>query len=150
MSHPTAGPSRRLFAAACAALAAAALPLGAARAQAAGKPNRVVLQVSDADPQKWTLALSNAYNVQNGVGADGVELEIVVYGPGIGMLRNGSPVADRVASAMKSGIAVVACENTMTAQKLTKRDMLPDIGYVPAGVVELMKRQQQGWAYIRP
>ena len=24
------------------------------------------------------------------------------------------------------------------------------IGYVPAGVVELMSRQQQGWAYIRP
>ena len=29
-------------------------------------------------------------------------------------------------------------------------DMLPDIGYVPAGVVELMKKQKEGWAYIRP
>jgi len=38
----------------------------------------------------------------------------------------------------------------MRAQKLTQADMLPRIGYVPAGVVELMKRQQQGWAYLRP
>ena len=29
-------------------------------------------------------------------------------------------------------------------------DMLSGIGYVPAGVVTLMQRQQQGWAYIRP
>ena len=28
--------------------------------------------------------------------------------------------------------------------------VLPGIGYVDAGVVEIMKKQQQGWAYIRP
>jgi intracellular sulfur oxidation DsrE/DsrF family protein len=38
----------------------------------------------------------------------------------------------------------------MRAQKLTHADMLNGIGYVPAGVVTLMQRQQQGWAYIRP
>ena len=37
----------------------------------------------------------------------------------------------------------------MTAFKLTTGDMLPDVGYVPAGVVEVMRKQQQGWAYIR-
>ena len=37
-----------------------------------------------------------------------------------------------------------------TAQKLTRADMLANISYVPAGVVELMRKQQQGWAYIRP
>ena len=45
---------------------------------------------------------------------------------------------------------VVACENTMRAQKLTQGDMLGKISYVQAGVVEIMQRQQQGWAYIRP
>ena len=46
--------------------------------------------------------------------------------------------------------SIVACENTMTAAKLTHADMLPDIGYVPAGVVEVMRKQQAGYAYIRP
>jgi uncharacterized protein len=44
----------------------------------------------------------------------------------------------------------VACENTMTALKLTPADMNPAISYVPAGVVEIMKRQSEGWAYVRP
>ena len=64
--------------------------------------------------------------------------------------KGGSPVAQRVSAALKSGVKVVACENTMKAMKLTYNDMLPDIGYVPAGVVELMQKQQQGYAYIRP
>lgn len=141
-------PSRRAVLAAGGAVLLGTM-LGRAQA-AAAKPNRLVLQVSDGDPQKWGLALTNAYNVQNDLAPETVDIEIVVYGPGIGMVKAGSPVADRVASAMKSGVKVVACENTMTSQHLTKADMLPGIGYVLAGVVELMRRQQQGWAYVRP
>ena len=51
---------------------------------------------------------------------------------------------------MKTNACVVACENTMRAQKITKDDMLPAISYVPAGVTEIMKKQGEGWAYLRP
>jgi len=124
--------------------------LRAQAGDAGSHKNKVVLQVSDNDPAKWGLALNNARNVQVDLGEDMVDIEIVVYGPGISMLKGGSPVAPRVAAALKTGVKVVACENTMKAQKLVYADMLPDIGYVPAGVVELMKKQQQGYAYIRP
>jgi intracellular sulfur oxidation DsrE/DsrF family protein len=135
-------------------LLASALCLSAgvagAQAQNATPRNRVVLQVSDAEPAKWNLALNNARNIQTDLGAANVDVEIVAYGPGIGMLKADSVVGNRIDEAGKAGIKVVACENTMHAQKLTKVDMLSGIGYVPAGVVELMQRQQQGWAYIRP
>lgn len=119
-------------------------------AQSATTKNRVVFQVSDNDPMKWNLTLNNAQNVQADLGAESVDIEIVVYGPGIGMLKSDSPVVQRVAGAIKTGIRVVACENTMKAQKLAPSDMLPTISYVPAGVVELIQKQQQGYAYIRP
>jgi intracellular sulfur oxidation DsrE/DsrF family protein len=111
---------------------------------------RVVIQVSDADPGKWNLALNNAKNIQTDLGAANVDVEIVTYGPGIDMLKLDSAVGGRVGEATKAGVKVIACENTMRGQKLTKADMLNGIGYVPAGVVELMSKQQQGWAYIRP
>jgi len=114
------------------------------------KKFKVVLQVSDADPIKWGLALNNARNVQNDVGKEEADIEIVVYGPGIGMLKKGSEAAARIQSARESGVKIVACENTMHTLKLTYDDMLPTIGYVPAGVTELVKKQQQGYAYIRP
>ena len=120
-------------------------------AQAVGAPkNRVVMQVSDGDPAKWNLALNNARNLQADLGAANVEIEIVAYGPGLGMLKRDSSVATRVDEALTSGVKIVGCENTMHAQKLAQADMLPAIGYVGAGVVEIMQRQQQGWSYLRP
>ena len=111
---------------------------------------KVIFQVSDNDPAKWNLALNNVKNVQADLGEDKVTAEIVAYGPGIGMLKADSPVAKRVAEALGKNVKVVACENTMKAQKLTYDDMLPKIGYVPAGVVELIQKQGEGFAYIRP
>ena len=111
---------------------------------------RVVIQVSDADQGKWNLARNNAKNIQTDLGAANVDVEIVAYGPGIGMLKLDSVVGSRIDEATSAGVKVVACENTMKGQKLTRADMWNGIGYVPAGVVELMSKQQQGWAYIRP
>ena len=132
------------------ALAAALAFVAPAQAQQAPARARVVMQVSDNDPGKWNLALNNARNLQADLGAANVDVEIVAYGPGIGMLKADSVVANRISEALGAGVAVVACENTMRGQKLAKEDMLPKVGYVSAGVVELMQKQQQGWAYIRP
>jgi intracellular sulfur oxidation DsrE/DsrF family protein len=114
------------------------------------KQHKLVIQISDNDPAKWNLALNNAKNVQDDVGAANVAIEIVAYGPGISMLKLESPAASRVADAMKANIKVIACENTMRGQKLTRDDMLPALNYVPAGVTEIMTKQSEGWAYLRP
>lgn len=130
--------------------ATAVLALSPAAALAQTPANKVVIQVSDNDPAKWNLVLNNARNLQADLGEKNVEIEIVAYGPGIAMLKADSVVGNRVGEAVSSGIKVVACDNTMRGQKLTKPDMLASVGYVPAGVVELMQKQQQGWAYLRP
>lgn len=146
--------AKGMFAAAAAMVLGAMLAAGCAQmpapqSNAMGK-SRVVLQVSDADPAKWSMALNNANNVVQDLGAANVEIEIVAYGPGLGMLKAGSPVSQRIDEATMSGMKVVACENTMHAQKITRADMLPGISYAKAGVVEIMRRQQEGWSYIRP
>ncbi|MET0442330.1 MAG: DsrE family protein, partial [Casimicrobiaceae bacterium] len=102
------------------------------------------------DPAKWNLALNNAKNIQADLGAANVDIEVVAYGPGINMLKADSVVGNRVGEALGAGVKIVACENTMRNQKLAREDMLPKVDYVMAGVVELMQKQQQGWAYIRP
>ena len=118
-------------------------------AQTASRP-KVVFQVSDADPAKWNLALNNARNVQAELGKDNVQIEIVAYGPGLGMLKRGSKVEGRLAQALDSSVGLIACENTMHNTKTTKADMYSGISYVKAGVTHIMKRQQEGWAYVRP
>jgi len=140
----------RSFAAAIVLAAVPALVApGAALAQQPVK-SKVVFQVSDNDPAKWNLALNNARNVQADLGKENVQIEIVAYGPGLGMLKSDSKIAGRLAEALDNGVGLLACENTMTNTKTTKADMYAGIAYVTAGVTHLMKRQREGWAYIRP
>jgi len=120
------------------------------QAQKASEHYKVVLQVSDADPAKWNLALNNASNIQHDLGKGNVDIEIVAYGPGLGMLKADSKVANRLAQALDNSIGLMACENTMRNTKVTKADMYTGISYVDAGVVHIMKRQREGWAYVRP
>ena len=147
----TAAMLRRITIISAIAIIAACIAAPQASAQSSAAPkNRVVIQVSDAEPAKWNLALNNARNLQSDLGAANVEIEIVAYGPGLSMLKRDSAVATRVDEALTSGVRVFACGNTMRAEKLTQPDMLPSISFVDAGVVEIMHKQQQGWAYIRP
>ena len=122
----------------------------AADQQSSEVREKVVIQVSDSVPAKWNLALNNAKNIQEAIGKDKVDVEIVAYGPGIDMLRFESEVGSRIDKAVTDGVKIVACENTMKNMKLTKPDMLSSIAYVPAGVVEIMRKEKAGWSYIRP
>jgi hypothetical protein len=142
--------SRRTFVATGAvALLAVAVPVAAQTQTSAPPRNRALFQVTENDPALWNMILSNMKNLREGVGSEGAEIELVAFGPGLAMLKADSPVKQRIAEALKSGVQVNACQNTMRSMKLTPADMLPEISYVPSGVVEVMKKQQQGWAYIR-
>ena len=129
-------------------MGALALPTAAV----AGSDNdkmKVVIQVSDADPATWSLALNNVKNFQAATKGE-AKIEVVAYGPGIGMLTADSEMANRVSEAVDSGVKVAACGNTMKAKNLTKADMNPKVDIVPGGVVEIVTREMEGYSYIRP
>jgi intracellular sulfur oxidation DsrE/DsrF family protein len=135
-------------------LAAFVLALPAFSALGATAPDaphyRVVFSVTHNDPHVWNEVFGNFHNIEHALGPKNVKIEMVVYSDAIAMLRWDSLVANKVQNALDDGVKIVACENTMKAQNLTRSDMLPGIGYVPAGIVELIKLQAKGWAYIRP
>lgn len=131
-------------------LLAAAAALSPLAAQADGAKHHLVLQVSDNDPQKWNLALNNAENVQEALGKDNVEVEIVAYGPGLNMLKAESKVAPRLNKALDNNVGLLACATTMRKMKVTKADLAGGTKVVPGGIIHIMQRQKEGWNYVRP
>jgi hypothetical protein len=129
---------------------AAAMATDAARAQAApaAGSERVVIQVSTPETRLWNQALNYIENLRELYGPDKMQIELVALGLGLGVLKLDSTQGSRVADALKLGVQVSACEVTMRRQKLVREDMLPNIGYVPAGLGQIIKRQREGWAYI--
>lgn len=130
------------------------------RAQAAetgAKAHRVAMQVSTNDAGVFDLALNNAVNLarEYGEAAEELEMEIVVYGPGLHMVRaDTSPVKARIHSVTGSvpGIVISACGNTITAMEHAERrklELLEGVGVVRAGAVRLVALQEAGWSYLR-
>ena len=115
--------------------------------------NKLVIQVSTDDPRTQKIALNNAVNLQKLYGMDNIIIEIVAYGPGLGLMTTKSGLADRVTSLAMQDITFSACGNTMkkVAKKSGKMpELLEGVGQVTAGVARIMELQQQGYAYIRP
>lgn len=115
--------------------------------------HRIVIQVSTDDPRTQKIALNNAVNLQKLYGMDEVTIEIVAYGPGLGLLTKKSKQAKRIESLALQDITFSACENTM--KKVTKKTgkkpvLLEGVGTVNAGVARIMELQEQGYSYLRP
>ena len=112
---------------------------------------KVVMQVNDDESKTWGHALTLAENMQkNAGGRDNIEIEIVAMSPGIRMVGNDSSVADRVSAAINNGIAVTACGNTMKAVRWGEDKLAPGVRVVPFGALEIIDKQHEGWAYIKP
>lgn len=114
---------------------------------------KVVYHLSDLD--KVSFVVGNIQNHIDGVGgAENVTLALVVHGPALRAFHLGQANPDlsrHVSRFSQAGLELAACGNTMRAQKVTLKDLLP--GFVTAdrgGVVRIAELQSQGYLYIRP
>lgn len=114
------------------------------------KPMQIVIQVNEDDSKKWNSILANIRNIQRDAGPKNVAIAVIAIGPGLDMLMADSLAANDVQDSITAGIEFVACENTMHARKISRSDLLEGIRYTKAGYIEIVRRQQQGWSYLRP
>lgn len=111
---------------------------------------RVVVHVDEARPDRQRLALGNVANLLDDVGAGGAEVEIVFNGPAISALTASSELLGELSSLPARGVALLACNNSMVAAGISSDDLLSGATVVPAGISHLVRRQLDGWAYVRP
>lgn len=115
--------------------------------------HRLVIQVSTDDPRTQAMALSNVVNLQKHYGIDNIEIELVAYGPGLGMLTSKSSMIDRITSLSQQEVTFTACGNTMDTIKNTTGEevkLIKGVGTAQAGVARIMELQEAGWSYVRP
>lgn len=138
-------------------LACAIMPISllTTRASAETPPSaaRVAYHLDDLD--KVDFVLGNIANHYRGMGGpDKVTIALVIHGPALKAFHTANATPDltkRADEMTKSGLQLNACINTMHAQDVTLKDLLP--GFIVAdkgGVVRLAELQSQGYAYLRP
>lgn len=110
--------------------------------------HRIVFQITTADTAAYRALARQLGNVLDGWPQ--AQIEVVAHNKGIGILqKQKSNVAPELDALRGRGVQFVACEQTMKQQKLEKTDILPLAGFVERGLLEIVSKQEQGWAYIK-
>ena len=101
-------------------------------------------------------ALGNIQNHINAVGAENMEISVVLHGDGLGLLaaaKDDDALQTRVSSLKGQGVAFAVCQNTLNGRQISYEDDLYDVweeDIVPSGVAELSRLQAMGYTYIKP
>jgi hypothetical protein len=115
--------------------------------------HHLALQLSDSDPKKQALTLSVAYNLLKYYGPDRIAIEVVTFGPGIDLVRVGSPHRAEVDSLVSQGVQFDVCMNTVeTIERETGKpvDLNPRAVKVVAGVAQILALTEKGFTLVRP
>jgi uncharacterized protein len=111
--------------------------------------HKVVIQLSSSDTLVWKGLMNNIKNLKAAWG-DSVAIEVVVHGPGIGILMTEKTTqSERIIYFKSKGVTFMACENTLQERKIPKESIIPEAGFVKSAVVEIILKQEQGWSYIK-
>lgn len=78
-------------------------------------------------------------------------LEVVVYSHGMNFVtKAGSTQVAAITQLLaEKNISFKVCAATMKRNNLTAADLIPGVQVVDDGIYEIVKRQQEGWGYIK-
>jgi intracellular sulfur oxidation DsrE/DsrF family protein len=116
---------------------------------AQNKAHKVIFVVTSSDKNEWPTATTLTDHFLAGIKPEPADVEVLSYGAAIPILAKGSPVAKEIADLQKFGVHFVACRNAMRAHNISEADLLPGVTSVPSGVVELVRKQEAGYAYVK-
>lgn len=113
-----------------------------------GKKHRIVFQMTTADTAAYRALTRQLGNIRKEW--PDAQIEVVAHNKGIGMLlKEKTNIQPELSELSANGVQFFACENTLKQQKLEKSQVVEQSGFVPGGLVHIVTRQEQGWAYIK-
>jgi len=105
--------------------------------------------------KKYKGAMRNVQNHINAVGAENLDIKVVIHGNGINLLKNAKSAGKlqtAVASLKSQNVSFQVCANTLKGKKIGQDELFEvfDEDIVPSGVAELAHLQALGYTYIKP
>ena len=119
------------------------------------KTIKVVFQITQDSPARWKLVIGNAAKVVQIMSAHAInyKVDVVAYGPGLRVFikKDDEKFYPLLQSLNAYGVNLVACHMTMHAMHVREKQLFPFVNVVyPGAVAYIIKKEMQGYAYIKP
>ena len=141
---------------------------GATVASAEYSKQKVVYHVNYDNAKQQKGALRNIQNHINAVGAENLDLRVVMHGHGVSLVllpealpsvpkfkaANATEQMQATIDGLKNqGVKFNICANTLRGRQVSREDHLYNVDeadIVPSGVAELAELQSRGFTYLKP
>ena len=120
-------------------------------AKATLKSYHAIYQLDNNDPKIIEKAIRNVNNALTDPRLAGkVQIELVAFSGGTDAYLNGGKYGDELRALAEKGVILAQCNNTLKERKISRDQLYDFIAVVPSGNGELIIRQAEGWAIIKP
>lgn len=111
---------------------------------------KVIIHVNTLE--RWSHALGNAKNLIADLGDTEYDIIILANGESVHYYTHDFEAADLKILKILSeqGVQFKACQNSLNGNKLVRENLHSFVQVVPAGITELIKKQHEGFAYVKP
>ncbi len=102
---------------------------------------------------KWKLTLANISNLLVALNDRNLVVEVVANSEAVLLYVDKSEnlePKEKISQLIQQGVRFVACNNALTAYQIDPKSIFSNIDIVKAGVAELVLRQYEGFAYLKP
>ncbi len=112
---------------------------------------KVLFHLPDSTPERQEQVLRNVENLLNDFPVGEVEVEVIAHAGGISAFSaDASTTADKIEGLSTRGVCFSACSNAVRNAGLTSESLLPNVRIVSSGIGEIVRKQAEGWIYLRP
>lgn len=99
---------------------------------------------------KAESALNNIDNLLKDIQED-IQVMLVVHSKGVYPFKKNKNVdREKIEKLMGKGVKISVCKNTLDNLSLEQKDFIDGIEVVDSSVGEMVRRQKEGWLYIKP
>lgn len=120
-------------------------------AKAPLKEYHAIYQLDENNPAIFTKTIRNINNALNDPRLAGkIKIELIAYAGGTAINLKENNYGDQLKALVERGVIVAQCHNSLVEQKISPDKIYDFIAIVPTGNGELILRQAEGWAIVKP
>lgn len=111
----------------------------------------LVLHIDLDDEKVFKILISNVTNYLNGLEKETFNLQVVANGPAVTLfVKTREDLRTQVAPLAARGAVFKLCANALGSHGIGRNEVWPECEIVPAGLIELVRLQNAGYAYVKP
>ncbi len=113
---------------------------------------KAVLHVDRENQGSLLAALNNVHNLFAQVGPESASVCVVANGTAVNLFQRErpEPYSRDIEELAGLGVKFLICRNSLSNMDIPESSLLGACKVVPAGILELVRLQMEGYAYVKP